>query len=129
MRKWLKRLLIACGILFVTISMLAIYLSPPKTVREWNLPDYAKDLPANFKEASDEFNRRILVRFQLPLSEEQLINDLKKDGFEIYPDDRFAHVERNGFPCSYSWIVIWITDANRYRACENTVYELRRAGE
>lgn len=108
----LKILTVIFGIIVIMLLGISFYLSPPQFIREFDLPLYAKELPVNPLQASTEFDRRVQNQFQLPMAETKLIEQLMFQKYEIDRNSKLALINKNGFPCLYSWQVSWQTDSS-----------------
>jgi len=106
-----RRLTIIACILALVVGMF-VWVSPPSFIRELGLPEIAKALPSNFKDAESEFNNRVRSRFAAETNESNLMSELTKMGFSVDALNNRADVSRNGFPCSLEWWIIWGVDAN-----------------
>lgn len=80
-----------------------LFLFPPLP----NLPEIAKGLPSNFSEADEEFNRRVLAAFPMPLTVEELTDRLSEQGFKVYAENNYGNFEQSGFPCTLIWRIHW----------------------
>lgn len=108
MKKWILR--IGLTVIIVMVA-LAIYVSrqlrPPS---EDGLPDYAKNLPKEFKLANAEFDVRVRSRFPVGGPEQDLVQALTRQGYQTHQDLKFGAIERPGFPCQHQYGVNWKSD-------------------
>ncbi|RYZ77571.1 MAG: hypothetical protein EOP05_01360 [Proteobacteria bacterium] len=112
MRKHLRRSLISIGVIIALFLIIAASLTPSSSLLQIGLPNYAKNLPGDFKEASQEFDMRVQAEFKAPLYVSDLIKKLSHDGFVITLPARFATVTRYTPACSLTWTVRWDTNSD-----------------
>ena len=108
-----NKLLITVGILFVIIISGFYWISPPKFIQQFGLPEIARDLPRSFKDADVEFGKRVKSHYVIGIKETDLISQLSGDGFKKYLNSGHWYISRRGFPCALEWIVDWKTDENK----------------
>lgn len=77
---------------------------------EIGLPEIARDLPSNFKEANNEFKRRVQETYSNDLSVAELTKNLRESGFEVNDEDEYASISRDKFPCKLIWRITWTND-------------------
>lgn len=95
------------GLFFFALVISAGYLLlfPPLPLP----PEIGRDLPNNFSEAKQQFERRVKAEFQLPISEGELTSRLEAQGFTVITDNNFAVFEKPRFLCTLVWRVHWET--------------------
>ena len=108
-----RKLFIIAGIIAALFAGTVLWLSPPRFIQSWGLPEVARDLPpSNLEDAQQEFNRRVQERYTVGTKEQDLVLQLSKDGFTTYDNTsgKSAVVSRSSFPCMTKWSVNWKTD-------------------
>jgi hypothetical protein len=96
-------------LLFVLVFATALvgFIMPPRFILEIGLPEYAKDLPTNFKNASEVFNTRIQEALGQIEHGEVLLDRLRDDGFSVNVESMSAQITRSKLPCTLKWTVYW----------------------
>ncbi|MEP3278592.1 MAG: hypothetical protein ABJN26_18660 [Stappiaceae bacterium] len=103
----LKKILL--GILIVPLGLAAVvYNAMYQPLVQ--VPKIGRGLPSNFEAADQEFQRRVLDRFPLPMATTELVAKLRRQGIEIDHGSRLARFSRSGFPCNLNWRVSWVDE-------------------
>lgn len=71
------------------------------------VPEIGRNLPGNFEEADQEFQRRVAKRFSLPMATTDLIDVLRGQGFKVADDAPRSVFTKSGFPCELNWHISW----------------------
>ncbi|WP_170976334.1 hypothetical protein [Rhizobium sp. FKL33] len=71
------------------------------------LPEIARNLPYDFKEATDEFERRLKEKFPVSMSAAEVRSRLAKQGFKVDAATNTAEFETSGHLCILRWRLIW----------------------
>ena len=77
-------------------------------------PPIGRDLPWAFADAQPVFDQRVKERFPVGASEQQLVTELRKEGFNLDPKNvgrtefkSAAAYELRGLPCTLYWTILW----------------------
>ncbi len=117
MKKWLRRFLIAAGVLAAVLGIGIAWLDwetrpqPPDS----ELPMLARVvLPERSVAAANlAFKERVRSWFQSGIDERRLVNKLKNMSFEINEDRNLAIFSQQVFPCLRGWVTHWDTTNSR----------------
>ena len=105
--KILRYIAIASAALCAAFLGLATYayieLFSPFTI----VPALGRNLPSDFETADAEFKRRVFARYPLPFPQDELISELKAEGFSISENIRMAEFTKQQFPCNLIWRIKW----------------------
>ncbi|WP_408588136.1 hypothetical protein [Novosphingobium sp.] len=99
----------------LAISLLIGMLSGCSSAGLRQLPSIADNLPSDVRDAEPEFDRRVKAAYPRGSSEENVIADLRRNGFEVSPREpdgyRFADLKRGNLICQTIWSVRWKAEA------------------
>lgn len=86
-------------------------------------PPIGRDLPSAFADARPVFDQRVKERFPVGASEQQLVTELRKEGFNLDPKNvgrtefkSAAAYEARGWPCTLYWTILWNAESGSITA-------------
>ena len=78
-------------------------------------PEIGRGLPSNYEEGERVFNSRLVARFPLGMSEQDVTDELKRQGFSVRADahGNYATFNNRRFPVASVWNVGWEADKGK----------------
>lgn len=98
-------------IILASISILSIFVFfmfyPPLP----RPPEIGRHLPSNFSEGENVFLERVKSHFPAQSNEDDMVYELKNQGFTVNIDTKEAYFSKSSFPCKLQWRINWLAES------------------
>lgn len=92
-----------------TLCLSALWLTRAPSKQD-PLPELLQGLPEDQAAADVTFGARVIGRFAIGTTLQDVVSALENDGFRISADGKSAGFAQAGLVCSRNWRIFWNTD-------------------
>lgn len=103
MKKLIKILKLV--VLIITVAMCVLYFAMYDT--RFTVPELAEIPTSNFEEGEKIFHDRVEKKFAIGTPIAEVVAELEKQGFKVSQDRGYARYEKQSFPCTLVWQIVW----------------------